>query len=58
MYQYNNKYNGNSKSIKYRYSEHYSSGTLGESEGGCSCDSPNLDHLIKLQKDKEFYDVY
>ena len=50
--------NGNSKSIKYRYSEYQSSGTLGESEGGCSCDSPNLDHLIKLQKDKEFYDVY
>ena len=20
--------------------------------------TPNLDHLIKLQKDKEFYDVY
>lgn len=34
--------------------EHDSSGTLGEPEGGCSCDSPNLDHLIKLQKDKEF----
>ena len=52
------KKNGNSKSIKYRYTEHDSSGTLGEPEGGCSCDSPNLDHLIKLQKDKEFYDVY
>ena len=52
------KKNGNSKSIKYRYTEHDSSGTLGEPEGGCSCDSPNLDHLIKLQKGKEFYDVY
>ena len=52
------KKNGNSKSIKYRYTEHDSSGTLGEPEGGCSCDSPNLDHLIKLQKDREFYDVY
>ena len=52
------KKNGNSKSIKYRYTEHDSSGTLGEPEGGCSCDSPNLDHLIKLQKGREFYDVY
>ena len=52
------KKNGNSKSIKYRYTEHDSSGTLGESEEGCSCDSPNLDHLIKLQKGREFYDVY
>ena len=48
---------GKNQNFKYRNSEHYSSELLENLKEGVLV-TPNLDHLIKLQKDKEFYDVY